>query len=122
MAEETRRLMRRRLGDTHPFTLSCAVNLANCLGESGELGTAEALERETIARLRKTLGPDHPDTLACQANLAVTLREAGRGGEAGQLREQILDDFSRVLGPSHPIAALLHDWRRISRDLEPHSI
>ncbi len=114
--------MRRRLGDSHPFTLSCAVNLANCLGESGDLAEAGALERETIKRLRKTLGQDHPDTLACQANLAVTLREAGRAEEAGHLREKILDDFGRVLGLSHPTVALLHDWRRISRDLEPHSI
>jgi len=122
LAEETLRLMRRRLGDSHPFTLSCAVNLANCLGESGELADAEAIELETISRLRKTLGQDHPDTLACQANLAVTLHEAGRGEEAGRLREQILDDFSRVLGAGHPITELLHNWQRISRDLEPHSI
>jgi tetratricopeptide (TPR) repeat protein/CO dehydrogenase nickel-insertion accessory protein CooC1 len=122
LAEETLRLMRRRLGDGHPFTLSCAVNLANCLGESGDLAEAEAIERETIARLTKTLGRDHPDTLACQANLAVTLHDAGRGEEAGRLREQVLDDLSRVMGPGHPITELPRNWRRISRDLEPHSI
>ena len=40
--------MHSRLGDTHPLTLSCAVNLANCLGDSGDLTRAMAVERETI--------------------------------------------------------------------------
>ena len=110
--------MRRRLGDGHPFTLSCAVNLANCLGESGDLAEAEAIERETISRLSTSLGQHHPDTLSCQANLAVTLHETGREEEAGRLREQVLDDFSRVLGVGHPITELLRDWHRGSCDLE----
>ncbi len=57
LAEDTLRRMRRKLGEMHPLTLSCAVNLANCLGDSGELATAEALERETISRLRHSTRP-----------------------------------------------------------------
>jgi hypothetical protein len=111
--------MRTRLGDSHPFALSCAVNLASCLSDSGDLERAEALEREMIPRLRQKLGPQHPDTLACEANLAVTLHLAGRDEEAERARAGILDEFSRVQGPRHPDVMLLQDWRRIDRDLEP---
>ena len=110
------------LGDSHPLTLSCAVNLANCQGGSGDLEAAEALERQTISQLRETLGRDHPDTLVCQANLAVTLRQTGREADAEELRARILADFSRVLGAGHPDSAQLHKWQRINRDLEPQVI
>ncbi len=111
--------MRSILGDDHPFTLSCAVNLANCLGDSGDLAAAEQLQRETIARLRDTLGLLHPDTLTCEANLAVTLRGAGQDEEAEELRARVLNDLGPVLGPHHPNVELLQDWQRIDRELEP---
>ena len=114
--------MRHKLGDHHPLTLSCSVNLANCHGDCGDLQAAETLERQTIARLRDVLSPDHPDTLVCEANLAVTLRQAGRESDAEELRARIFADFSRVLGASHPDVAQLHKWQRINRDLEPQQI
>ena len=119
LAEETLAVMRRRLGDDHPFTLSCAINLANCLGDAEDLTQAEALERDTISKLQRKLGPRHPDTLVCEANLAVTLHLIGRDEEAERARARVLDEFSQVLGPRHPNAALLQDWQRINRDLEP---
>jgi Tetratricopeptide repeat len=84
--EGTLHRMRRKLGEMHPLTLSCAINLANCLGDSGEFAAAEAVERETISRLGQVLRHDHPDVLVCQANLVVTLRDTQREGEAKELK------------------------------------
>jgi hypothetical protein len=114
--------MRRTLGERHPLTLSCAVNLANCHGDSEDAESAEALERPTIALLRETLGSNHPDTLVCEANLAISLRQAGRVQDAEELRARIVTDFGRVLGASHPDSTQLHKWQRINRDLEPQQI
>ena len=114
--------MRGKLGETHPVTLACAVNVANCLGDGGKLDAAEALERETVTKLTTVLGTRHPDTLVCQANLAVTLREVGRDREAKDLRAQVLSDLAQVLGAGHPDVSQLRDGQRINRDLEPHYI
>ena len=114
--------MRRKLGETAPVTLACAVNLANCLGDAGELDAAEALERETVSQLTQVLGAEHPDTLVCQANLAVTLREAGRDREAKDLKAKVLADCRQVLGTGHPDAIQLREGQRINRDLEPQHL
>ena len=104
----------------HPLTLSCAVNLANCLGDSGEFAAAEALERETISRLGQVLGHDHPDVLVCQADLVVTLRDTRRDREAKELKARVLMELNRMLGTGHPDAMQLREGQRINRDLEPH--
>jgi hypothetical protein len=122
MTDDTLGRLQRKLGEAHPLTLSCSVNLANCRGDSNDFETAEALERQTISLLREALGRDHPDTLVCEANRAVSLRQAGRDAEAEELRARIVGDFSRVLGASHPDLAQLHKWQRINRDLEPQQI
>ncbi len=74
LGERTLQALRGRLGEDHPFALSCATNLADCLHDAGKLAKAEALLRETAALLQRKLGPQHPDALVCEANLAVTLR------------------------------------------------
>jgi hypothetical protein len=106
----------------HPFTLSCAINLANCLGDAGELAAAESLGRETISRLASVLHQDHPDVLVCQADLAITLRDAGRKEEAEELRATVLAGFDRVLGAAHPDAVQARSGQRINRDLEQPAI
>ena len=119
LAQQTLAEMTDGLGEDHPFTLSCAINLANCLGDLGELDQAEAVERRTLPRLRHRLGVDHPDALVCEANLAVTLYLAGREGEASETRGRVLAEMDRVLGEDHPNGALLREWERNNRDLEP---
>lgn len=114
--------MRRRLGEHHPLTLSCWVNLASCLASSGELALAMSLQGETAARIADALGADHPDALTCEANLAVTLHLAGREAEAAEHRVRILGRFDRAVGPDHPDAAQLRSWQWINRDLEPQLI
>ena len=119
LAEQTLAKMTASLGDDHPFTLSCAINLANCLGDCGELDEAEDVERQTLARLGRKLGQQHPDTLVCGANLAVTLYLAGRQAEASEIRDRVLTEFDLILGMNHPNGALLRQWERNNRDLEP---
>ena len=57
---------------SHPFTLSCAINMANCLHDLGRFEEAEALAGQTRTQFAEVLGPLHPDTLVCEANLAVS--------------------------------------------------
>ena len=91
------------LGDEHPYSLSCALTMANCLHDLGQFSAAEDLQRETIARLRKILGDSHPDTLTAQANLAITMRAMGQGDEADRLQKHIVAAMTRPpLGESHP--------------------
>jgi hypothetical protein len=122
LARQTYDAFREKLGDDHPFTLSCAINLANCAADVGNFDEAEDLERKTQAQLQKVLGAVHPDTLVCGANLAVTLHTSGREEEAAQIQQRILADLARVLGEKHPNVAVLRQWRRQNRDLEPQPI
>jgi hypothetical protein len=119
LARNTLSDMAASLGNDHPFTLSCAINLANCLGDCGELVEAEEIERRTHDRLQAKLGPQHPDTLICEANLAITLHLAGRETEAIRIRDRVLMEIERLLGVDHPNGALLREWERNNRDLEP---
>ena len=57
MMDDTLSRMQRKLGERHPLTLSCAVNLANCHGDIGDPESAAVLERQTIGLLRKAIGP-----------------------------------------------------------------
>ncbi len=119
LGERTLQALRGRLGEDHPFALSCATNLADCLHDAGKLAKAEALLRETAALLQRKLGPQHPDALVCEANLAVTLRGADQLAEAVELRDRVMADLSRVLGQHHPDTGRLREWRLSNRDLEP---
>ena len=85
LTDETLSPLRVKLGENHPLTLSCAINLASCHSDSGDQVTAEALERRTIEQLAEVLGPDHPDTMICLANLSLTMRQAGQIAEAEDL-------------------------------------
>jgi hypothetical protein len=122
LARQTLAAMTASLGEDHPFTLSCAINLANCLGDLGELAEAEDVERGTLPGLRGRLGPQHPDTLVCEANLAVTLYLAGREEQASELRDRVLAEMDLLLGEDHPNGILLREWERNNRDLEPQPI
>ncbi len=108
-----------KLGLEHPLTLSCAMNVASALVESGRSEDAEKLERKTLQQLSKVLGGEHPDTLFCAGNLAATQRELRRFEEAKELRDRTVATMERVLGPEHPQIAFVKSWRRTNRDLEP---
>ena len=122
LADDTLDRMRRKLGDRHPLTLSCVVNLANCRGDSGDPETAEALECETITLLRDVL--DASTLTPWSARPTWPYRSGRRDGtqEAEDMRTRVIADFGRVLGASHPDAAQLDKRQRINRDLEPQQI
>jgi Tetratricopeptide repeat len=116
------RALHARLGEEHPSTLSCAINLANCQADLGQPGHAEALLNQTLARLTATLGAQHPDTLICQANLAVAMRENTRTEEATLLQQRVITALTRQLSQTHPYVTALNLWHRQDRDLEPQLI
>ena len=78
------------LATSTPFSLGCAVNLANAFADLvGQHAEAERLERETLGRLVVVRGPKHPGHAhACQANLSITLAELGLADEAQRLRKK----------------------------------
>ena len=114
--------MRAKLGDSHPHTLACAVNLANCLSDLGESAVAAEFGEQTRARLRDTLGELHPDTLICAANIAVSLRGSGRQGEARELRAQVLSALEPALGSDHFAVRALRGWRLQDAEPEPQPL
>ena len=120
LAEATFRSLRDNLGDDHPYSLSCALTMANCLHDLGQFSAAEDLQRDTIARLRKILGDSHPDTLTAQANLAIIMRATGQEEDANRLRDQIAAAMARPpLGETHPSTVALRNWALVDGELEP---
>jgi hypothetical protein len=95
------------------------MNLANCIGDLGDLDAASELERATIAILRKRLGDEHLDTLICEANHAITLRQGRRGGESQNIVDRVLPGMVDILGSEHPTTQRVRNGRRVGRDLEP---
>jgi hypothetical protein len=59
----------RVLGPDHPCTLGTRHNLANCLGQSGQVEAAVAEFGRLLDDRVRVLGPDHPDTLATRDHL-----------------------------------------------------
>jgi hypothetical protein len=52
------------LGEDHPVTLGCAVNLAMDLRADDAPDYTERLHSDTMRRYVRALGGDHPDTKA----------------------------------------------------------
>jgi hypothetical protein len=92
----------RRLGETHPGTLSSRGNLAVAYRDAGRLDEAIPLLERTLAESRRVRGETHPSTLRFRNNLAATYRAAGRLDEAIPLLEQTLADREHLLGEAHP--------------------
>ena len=72
-AEEVLAAYKDRLGDAHPHSLICRLNIATALCLDGDFVGART-EAETAANgLRERLGDEHPYTLAAQMVLATVL-------------------------------------------------
>jgi cellulose biosynthesis protein BcsQ/tetratricopeptide (TPR) repeat protein len=106
------------LGNDHPCSLSCAINLANCMGDLGRHDEARALEDRTLTGLAR-FGTRHPDTLACQANLAISRRALSEQAEAARLHDAAVQALAEVLGKEHPEVGIVRAGVRLSRELEP---
>ena len=66
-----------------------------------QLGTAEALARESLDLRRRTLGANHADVAESLNNLASILHASDRRGEARLLLEQALEMRRRLFGDDH---------------------
>ena len=83
-------MLRAALGDDHPFTLSCAINKANCLHDLRAASRdAEGQQRETSSGCARCSARHHPDTQVCEANLAINLRAQGGTSEEAERLQQI---------------------------------
>ncbi|NBM18607.1 FxSxx-COOH system tetratricopeptide repeat protein [Streptomyces sp. GC420] len=98
---------RRRYGEAHPDTLSCAANLACDLlalsaANPSKAAEAHALGTENHRQYRAMLGERHPFTLASASNLVVIHLRGGRLDEALDLADETLPALMEVLGENHP--------------------
>jgi hypothetical protein len=61
------------LGEDHPHTLACAVNLSLDLRATGQEQRLPELAPQVIERYRSALGDDHPAVKAASAGERVDL-------------------------------------------------
>jgi tetratricopeptide (TPR) repeat protein len=116
--ERSLAVMTAAVGEDHPWTLGCALNLA---GRRGTAGDGAAFERADRGRATAVLGPEHPLTLASTVALAAALRSRGTLEESAKLEGEAIEKLGRVLGSGHPRtvdarARVLPQW-----DFEPYS-
>jgi hypothetical protein len=52
-------------------------NLANKLGDQGELDEAASMQKEALEKRKRILGEAHPDTITAMGNLANSLGDQG---------------------------------------------
>jgi tetratricopeptide (TPR) repeat protein len=99
-------LLRVALGELHPETLRCIVDLGATRLGAGQYGEAEALLAEVIPKLEQVVGPADPTVLLALKLRAAAVRMEGRGEEASELydeglrvaREEGLEDSSAAAG------------------------
>lgn len=95
-------VQRRVLGEEHPDTLTCGLNLANALWVQGKDDEAEQEYRKVLASSERVLGEEHPDSLACRMGWANALSSQGKDAEAEKLIREVIAIQERVLGVEHP--------------------
>jgi tetratricopeptide (TPR) repeat protein len=93
---------RRVLGEEHPATIFAMNNLANTLGEQGQLDKAAKMLKEVLEKMRQILGEEHPSTIFAMNNLASTLGEQGYLDKAAKMLKEVLEKMRQILGEEHP--------------------
>lgn len=89
-------------GETHPHTLSAAVNLAVTRRLAGTPELALEADQRALEEFRERLGPDHPSTLICQTNLASDLYALGDIRQALTLDRLTLGRSRELFSDDHP--------------------
>ncbi len=82
--------------------MDLSEQLADLLGDQGDLAGARRLQERVVDVRTRVLGEEHPDTLNSMNNLAEILRDHGDHAAARRLQEQVLAVAKRVLGEEHP--------------------
>ncbi|GAB2915630.1 tetratricopeptide repeat protein [Streptomyces heilongjiangensis] len=118
---------RRLLVPHHPYTLTCMLNHATDLAESGDHEQALTVGREAYEGLTEVLGPDHCLAVAAASNLAIELRRDD--SDAAEGRHEVAAGLhaeaerratgSRELGGDHPLTRAVTRWQPIDADIEP---
>jgi tetratricopeptide (TPR) repeat protein len=98
LAVQARDLIRRHVGEGHPYYADSLDNLARVHRDMGNYATAEPLFREAREIRRSALGEGHPDYADSLDNLAVISIAAGRVVEAIGLMEQAVHIYDRMIG------------------------
>jgi tetratricopeptide (TPR) repeat protein len=91
---------RRSLGESHPETATCEVNLAQALLRLGRNAEAAAQARQGLAIFDATLGAGHPRVAAAADILAEALRKQGNQKEAEQYYRRALEIDRSAFGAS----------------------
>jgi len=101
-AEEVLAVYEQRVGQDHPHSLICRLNIATALCLEGEYPAAETEARTAADGLQARLGESHPYALAANMVLASVL--AGRDDlpQAEEFERTVTQKRENVLGPRHP--------------------
>lgn len=89
------------LGEEHPDTLMCMLNLAASLTNETRLEESEELVRRTLTRRVKTLGEENLNTLESMKALGHILRDKGCYEEASEWFEKSFRGRLAYLGSYH---------------------
>jgi tetratricopeptide (TPR) repeat protein len=106
------------LGESHPYTLTCATNNLRNLVEAGQVQEALTSARGIYRRSLSARVPDHPNTLLAGANLAWCLDQAEDHAEATRMRKPVVEKLVRALGPEHPETVSVERSRHVDTDIE----
>lgn len=102
---ETREVIARALGRSHPVTWSAQHLLTATLRAMGRWGEAEQAANSLIVMRERHQGAGHPDALRARCDLALALHASGKPREASAAADGVLDASVRALGPQHPVTA-----------------
>ncbi|MCB1032853.1 MAG: tetratricopeptide repeat protein, partial [Acidobacteria bacterium] len=94
-------LVKRDLGEDHPFSLAVQTNLAVTLTQLNRFDEAQALERRLVETSRRIYGPDSAIVANALNNLGASLAAAGRWQEAEATFGESLALARRWLPPGH---------------------
>jgi hypothetical protein len=100
MKKEVLEKRRQILSEEHLDTISAMNNLANTLGDQGQLDEATAMFKEVLEKMKQILGEEHPNTKVAMRNLASLVnRQASVPKIAGRY-------LSGTAGPAKAAKAL----------------
>ena len=98
LLEQSLKLHREALGDTHLGTLEAMTNLAKAYSHRDRHEEALTLMEKVVDTMKSRFGTEHEETLETQRDLAAVYIKQGRYMEAESLYEEILDTTIRTSG------------------------
>jgi len=102
---ETREVIARALGRSHPVTWSAQHLLTATLRALGRWDEAEQAADQLIVMRERHQSAGHPDTLRARCDRAVILHAAGKQDQASAAADGALEASARALGPQHAVTA-----------------